>query len=83
MRAHRHVLLSLCVSILSLSAACVDPAAPTTDAIQPPGSQSAQTVTLSPTQLTLSAGGHMVITATPTGKDGKPITAAIKWTSSD
>jgi uncharacterized protein YjdB len=25
----------------------------------------------------------MVITATPTGKDGKPITAAIKWTSSD
>jgi hypothetical protein len=82
MRARHQVLLSLCIPLFALSAACTDAVGPVTI----PGDPALlQSVTLSPAEATLTAGSHLAIHATPLRADGQPATAAesIVWASSN
>src|SRR5689334_11313169 len=83
MRARYPAFISLCISLLAISAACSDTVGPNQDITQPALPVAVKTVTLAPTEATLSTGGHVAIAATPLGVDGKPVTTPVKWSSSD
>ncbi|HET7565347.1 MAG TPA: Ig-like domain-containing protein [Gemmatimonadaceae bacterium] len=42
-----------------------------------------QSLTVSPAHATLSTGAHVAITASPVDANGKPVSAPVKWVSSD
>ncbi|HET7565348.1 MAG TPA: Ig-like domain-containing protein [Gemmatimonadaceae bacterium] len=83
MRARNPAFISLCVSLLAISAACSDTVGPNQDVLQPALPVAVKTVALTPTEATLSTGGHVAITATPLGANGKPVKTTVTWSSSD
>ena len=83
MRAHHRVFISLCVSLLSISAACTDSVGPAQDVVPPSLPVAVQSLTVSPAHATLSTGAHVAITASPVDANGKPVSAPVKWVSSD